>query len=128
MVVLRNGPRSTLVFVAGSHPAAKGWKKSGFYRNMPYTAENPTIPQLKARIAFGEFMLSQFGKKGTVTLPDGRVISVPAFEAMTNYPYKGIGAFGGLSPEERARRRHEMARANLEKLKALLQAKAGAVM
>jgi hypothetical protein len=76
-----------------------------------------TKPQLKARASLAEFAYGLFGRTGTVTLPDGRRISTPAYEVMTKYPHRGVGAFGGLSREERARKRHEIAAASIEKLK-----------
>jgi hypothetical protein len=76
-----------------------------------------TKPQIKARASLAEFGYGLFGHKGTVALPDGRRISTPAYEVMTTYPHKGAGAFGGLSREERARKRHEVAAASIEKLK-----------
>jgi len=101
-----------------SHPATF---KRFFGRSLPWFAVPGglvgTKPQLKARAALAEYAYGLFGKKGTVTLPDGRRISVSAYEIMTKYPYKGTGVFGGLSREERARIRHEMAAKRIEALK-----------
>jgi hypothetical protein len=111
-------PTGTKIVLVRSHPATF---KRFFGRSLPWFAVPGglvgTKPQLKARAALAEFGYAQYGKKGTVTLPDGRRISAPAYEVMTKYPHKGVGAFGGLSKEERGRIRHEAARASIEALK-----------
>jgi hypothetical protein len=110
-------PVSKIVLVR-SHPATF---KRFFGRSLAWFMQPGglvgTKAQLKARASLAEFAYGLYGKKGTVTLPDGRRISAPAYEVMTKYPHKGVGAFGGLSREERARIRHELASANIERLK-----------
>lgn len=113
--ILGPAPKAVLV---RSHPAT-------FKRFFPRSLAWFMVPgglvgtkaQLKARASLAEFAYGLFGKKGTVTLPDGRRISAPAYEVMTKYPYRGVGVFGGLSAEERARIRHEAARLRIEALK-----------
>jgi len=78
-----------------------------------------TKPQLKARASLARWAYENcYGKEGTVTLPDGRRISKPAYLVMTEYPHKGEGVFGGLSKRERAERRHAMAAETIRKLEA----------
>jgi len=112
-------PTGTKLVLVRSHPATF---KRFFGRSLPWFAVPGglvgTTPQLKARASLAEWAYTNlYGKKGTVTLPDGRRISATAYEVMTRYPYKGTGVFGGLSPEERAKRRHEIARVRIEALK-----------
>ncbi len=111
-------PVSKIVLVR-SHPATF---KRFFARSLPWFAVPGglvgTKAQLKARYNLAKFAHERlYGQTGTVTLPDGRRISKPAYIVMTEYPYKGTGVFGGLSREERARIRHEMAAATIEKLR-----------
>jgi len=76
-----------------------------------------TKPQLKARASLARWAYENtYGKVGTVTLPDGRRISTPAYLVMTQYPHKGVGVFGGLTRKERAARRHELAAERIRKL------------
>lgn len=101
------------------HPATH---KKWFLRRAPWFAVPGglvgTPAQLRARLELAEFAYNNlYGKKGTVTLPDGRRIPATAYEVMTKYPYKGVGVFGGKSKEERASERHAMAAETIRKLR-----------
>lgn len=119
-------PEDQQVTLVASHPATH---KTQFMRSLPWFAAKGglvgTIPQLKARRAFAQFMINRArGKTGTVTLPDGRRISKGAYLAMTQYPKTGTGAFGG-SPEERRRKQYEAADRNVRKLKEEIEKRKG---
>ena len=114
------------ITIVNSHPATK---KVNFTRRAVPWYMDPTKlsdAQLDACISLGEFAYHNcYGKYGTVTLPDGRRISVPAYIVMTKYPKKGVGAFGGKSYEERASERHERSRARLDYLKKIKETRRG---
>ncbi len=105
------------VVIVRGHPSTK---KHNFLRKVPSTADNPTIAQAEARLEFSRFMAGQYGQTGTVTLPDGRRISRTAYNAMAGYGRKGVGAFGGLSEQQRAAEKHALAGASINKQEARL--------
>lgn len=70
------------------------WRNGKPYlRRTPYTYKNPTKFQLMQRLRWAKTAYNHFGKKGTVTLPDGRRISRVAYELMNK-------TRGKLSPEK----------------------------
>jgi len=95
------------VQIVRGHPATK---KKNFFRKVPPWVKdlrNASLAQLKSMKALTGFAKEKCrGKYGTVTLPDGRRVPRPAFIVMTEYPHRGVGAFGGKSKEERLRERH----------------------
>lgn len=107
------------VSIVRSHPSTK---KHNFLRKVTFRAEHPSVAQAEARLNFSEFATTHlYGKTGTVALPDGRVISLGAYTVMTQYPRTGVGAFGGLTPDQRAAQRHELAPASINKQRARLE-------
>jgi len=105
--------------IVRGHPSTK---KKNFLRKVPITADLPTAAQAEARLALSKFATSNlYGITGTVVLPDGRRISQGAYTVMTRYPHMGMGVFGGMSPEQRASMRHELAPASISKQEARLQ-------
>ena len=100
--------------------------KAIVYRHLPSFVDpmsaSRTPAMLRSEIAFGKFMISERGKYGTVTLPDGRVISVPAYEAGIALAGK---SYGGLSYRERLEKRHQGAEAHIQKLERILREKTG---
>lgn len=107
------------VSIVRSHPATK---KHNFLRKVTFRAEHPSAAQAEARLALSEFATTNlYGRTGTVALPDGRVISLGAYTVMTSYPHKGQGAFGGLTADQRAAMRHELAPASINKQRQRLE-------
>ena len=107
------------VSIVRGHPSTK---KHNFLRKVTFRAEHPSVAQAQARLALSEFASSNlYGKTGTVVLPDGRVISLGAYTIMTQYPHTGQGAFGGMSPDQRASMRHELAPASINKQRQRLE-------
>lgn len=107
------------VSVVRGHPSTK---KHNYLRKVPITADLPTRAQAEARLALSRYATSNlYGRTGTVVLPDGRRISVGAYTVMTQYPNRGVGSFGGLTPEQRASMKHELAPASIQKQEARLQ-------
>ena len=107
------------VSIVRSHPSTK---KHNFLRKVTFRAEHPSVAQAQARLALSEFATTNlYGKTGTVALPDGRVVSVGAYTVMTQYPHTGVGAFGGMSPDQRASMRHELAPASINKQRQRLE-------
>lgn len=112
------------VSVVRGHPSTK---KHNFLRKVSFRAEHPSVAQAQARLALSEFATSNlYGKTGTVVLPDGRVISLGAYTVETQYPHRGVGAFGGMSPDQRASMRHELAAGSIAKQRARLEQMRGA--
>lgn len=106
------------VSVVRGHPSTK---KHNYLRKVPITADLPTRAQAEARLALSEYASANlFGRTGTVVLPDGRRISQGAYIVMTQYPHTGTGAFGGMSNEQRASMKHELAPASIQKQRARL--------
>lgn len=107
------------VSIVRSHPSTK---KHNFLRKVSFRAEHPSVAQAEARLSLSEFASSHlYGKTGTVVLPDGRVISVGAYTVMTQYPHTGQGAFGGMTSDQRAAMRHELAPASINKQRVRLE-------
>ncbi len=107
------------VSVVRGHPSTK---KHNFLRKVTFRAEHPSIAQAQARLALSEFATSNlYGKTGTVVLPDGRVISLGAYTVQTQYPHRGAGVFGGMSAEQRAAMKHELAPGSIAKQRARLE-------
>lgn len=107
------------VSIVRSHPSTK---KHNFLRKVTFRAEHPSVAQAQARLALSEFATSNlYGKTGTVALPDGRVVSIGAYTVMTQYPHTGVGAFGGMSPDQRAAMRHELAPNSINKQRQRLE-------
>lgn len=107
------------VSIVRGHPSTK---KHNFLRKVSFRAENPSVPQAEARLALSEFASTHlYGKTGTVVLPDGRVISAGAYTVMTQYPHTGQGAFGGMTNDQRAAQRHELAPASINKQRQRLE-------
>ncbi len=107
------------VSVVSGHPSTK---KHNFLRKVSFRAEHPSIAQAEARLALSEFASSHlYGKTGTVALPDGRVVSLGAYTVMTQYPHTGVGAFGGMTPDQRASMKHELAPASINKQRQRLE-------
>ncbi len=107
------------VSIVRSHPSTK---KHNFLRKVTFRAEHPSVAQAQARLSLSEFATSNlYGKTGTVALPDGRVISLGAYTIMTTYPHTGVGAFGGMTPDQRASMRHELAPASINKQRQRLE-------
>lgn len=73
-------------------------KKPVFLKNPPYTIESPSIPQIKARIAFGR--AAQGGKGGRGLDPQTGLTSAAA--AVSQAAPKGQGVHGGIPAEQRA--------------------------
>lgn len=80
--------------------------------------------QLKACIALGEAAMGAFGTRGKRQY---KGVSMPAVavEVAARVP-KGVGAHGGVSPEQRRQQRHSAATASLEGLRSILQRKGAA--
>lgn len=107
------------VSIVRGHPSTK---KHNFLRKVSFRAENPSAAQAEARLSLSEFASTHlYGKTGTVVLPDGRVISAGAYTVMTQYPHTGQGAFGGLTADQRAAMRHELAPASINKQRQRLE-------
>lgn len=107
------------VSVVRGHPSTK---KHNFLRKVPITADLPTAAQAEARLSLSRFATSNlYGVTGTVVLPDGRRISQGAYTVMTRYPNVGVGAFGGMTNEQRAAQKHEMAPSSIKKQEERLQ-------
>lgn len=107
------------VSIVRGHPSTK---KHNFLRKVSFRAEHPSYAQAQARLALSEYASSNlYGRTGTVVLPDGRVISQGAYLVMTNYPHTGVGAFGGMTADQRAAQRHELAPASINKQRARLE-------
>lgn len=105
--------------IVRSHPATK---KRNFLRKVTFRAEHPSAAQAAARLSLSEYATANlYGRVGTVVLPDGRVISQGAYTVMTQYPHTGVGAFGGMRPEDRAAMRHELAPASIAKQRQRLE-------
>lgn len=105
--------------IVRSHPSTK---KKNFLRKVTFRAEHPSVAQAQARLALSEYASANlYGRTGTVVLPDGRVISQGAYTVMTQYPHTGVGAFGGIRPEDRAAMRHELAPASINKQRQRLE-------
>lgn len=105
--------------IVRSHPSTK---KRNFLRKVTFRAEHPSVAQASARLALSEYATSNlYGRTGTVVLPDGRVISQGAYTVMTQYPHTGVGAFGGMTPDQRAAMRHELAPASINKQRQRLE-------
>lgn len=99
--------------IVKGHPSTK---KHNFLRKVSFRAENPSAAQAEARLALSQFATQNlYGRTGTVVLPDGRVISLGAYTVQTQYPHKGQGAFGGMTNEQRASMRHELAPGSIQK-------------
>lgn len=112
------------VSIVRSHPATK---KKNFMRKVTFRAEHPSVAQAQARLALSEYATANlYGRTGTVVLPDGRVISQGAYTVKTQYPHAGVGAFGGMRPEERAAMHHEMASSSISKQRSRLEKMRGA--
>lgn len=119
--------------VAGGVPANKG---KMFMKRVPHNAEHPSFAQAQARLALSEYGVNNLtGQNGTVVLPDGKIVSRPAYMVMTQYPHTGVGAFGGMTADQRAAMRHEMAaasikmqRTRLESMRASIRGPTGARM
>ena len=107
------------VSVVRGHPSTK---KHNFLRKVTFRAEHPSVAQAQARLSLSEFATSNlYGKTGTVALPDGRVVSLGAYTVMTQYPHTGVGAFGGMTTDQRASMRHELAPASINKQRQRLE-------
>lgn len=107
------------VVVVSGHPSTK---KHNFLRKVPITADMPTAAQAEARLALSKFAASNlYGVTGTVVLPDGRRISQGAYTVMTRYPNRGVGAFGGMSADQRASMKHELSAGSIQKQESRLQ-------
>ena len=101
------------VSIVRGHPSTK---KHNFLRKVSFRAEHPSAAQAEARLALSQFATQNlYGRTGTVVLPDGRVISLGAYTVQTQYPHKGQGAFGGMTSEQRASMRHELAPGSIQK-------------
>jgi len=101
------------VSIVRGHPSTK---KHNFLRKVSFRAEHPSVAQAEARLALSQFATQNlYGRTGTVVLPDGRVISLGAYTVQTQYPHKGQGAFGGMTNEQRASMRHELASGSIQK-------------
>ncbi|GEM_PF-1994537 len=99
------------------HPATK--KKLFPRKAPPWTVDKRALSnsQLRSCITFGRWVKENCtGKYGTVPLPDGRRIPMPAFIVMTKYPHKGMGVFGGPRTKEELLRRRRERRKGLEML------------
>jgi len=77
--------------------------------------------QIKACIALGEAAYGAHGTKGS-TKYKGLLITNVAAKVAATVP-RGVGAQGGMSPADRSRKNHELARGSLDGLKSLLVAK-----
>jgi len=112
------------VTIVSEHPATK---KVNFTRTAVAWYKDPTKlseAQLEACISLGEFAIHNCRRKtDTVTLPDGRRISTPAYIVMTRYPKRGEGACGGKTKEKRLEEQYRKAEAHIERLKRILEAK-----
>jgi hypothetical protein len=107
------------VVVVRGHPSTK---KHNFLRTASFRDEHPSQAQAEARLALSQFATSNlYGRTGTVVLPDGRVISTGAYIVQTQYPHTGQGAFGGMTTEQRASMRHELAPGSIQKQQARLE-------
>jgi len=112
------------VSVVRGHPSTK---KHNFLRKVPITADLPTAAQAEARLSLSKFATANlYGVTGTVVLPDGRRISQGAYTVMTRYPNTGVGAFGGMTNEQRAAMHHELAPSSIKKQEERLQRMRGA--
>lgn len=101
------------VTIVRGHPSTK---KANFMRKVSFRAEHPSVAQAEARLALSQFATQNlYGRTGTVVLPDGRVISLGAYTVQTQYPHRGQGVFGGISNEQRASMRHELAPGSIQK-------------
>lgn len=116
-MVLYDPVEMPLLQIVRSHPATF---KRFFLRRAPAWAKNIeqlSLAQLESVISLAKFMIERArGLVGTVKLPDGRRISKAAYLVKTEYPKKGEGVFGGMTKEERLRRRYKLADANVQRL------------
>jgi len=107
---------------------APPWSRKPLYlRSPPPWYRNRaglSAPQLSACLALARAATGAFGKRGKV-MYKGVNMPIVAVEVAKAVP-KGAKVHGGLTREERARRRHDMASTSIAGLESLLATKKGA--
>ena len=115
-MVLYDPMEQPLLQLVVSHPATN---KRLFPRRAPPWAgdiSRLSNAQLRSCHAFAQYGINNLrGVEGTVDF-NGNQISRTAQKVMEDYPHTGVGAFGGMSEEERRQVRYSQAESNEERL------------
>lgn len=105
-----------LLQLVTSHPATD--KKLFPRRAPPWAGDISQLSdaQLRSAHAFAQYGINQLrGVTGTEQFRGNRVSSA-AVQVAEDYPNTGVGAFGGMTEEERRQDRYSKAEANLQRL------------
>lgn len=115
-MVLYDPMERPLLQLVTSHPATD--KKLFPRRAPPWAGDISKLSdaQLRSAHAFAQFAINQLrGVEGTTSF-QGNTVSETAVRVAQDYPNTGVGAFGGLSPEERQQQQYAKAEANVDRL------------
>jgi hypothetical protein len=120
-MVLYDPMERPLLQLVMSHPATN---KKLFPRRAPRWAQDVTElsdAQLRSCHAFAQYGINQLrGVTGTTTY-QGREISEAAAKVARDYPAKGTGQFGGMTPKERRQQRYNDAEERMDKLERVMK-------